>query len=108
MSTLRFAVSAIVLAASAAAQTGGGMSFDRLTRFPGGPAPESGFPSGAVATHSGPGADFLQVSTNTRTAGLASPPQNCPFVLNIPALPGGAVVIETMISWTYLANSTGI
>jgi hypothetical protein len=93
-----------LLASAAQAQTGRGISFDRVQHGPAA-APETGFPSGAVATHSGPGADFLQVSTSTRTSGIASPPQNCPFTLNIPALPPGAVVIDTLISWTYLANA---
>ncbi len=98
-------VAALAVAATAQAQTGRGISFDRSGGGSGpAAAPETGFPSGAEWTHTGPGADFRQVSWTTRTAGIGSPPVTCPFKIDVPAPPPGAVVVDTIISWTYLSN----
>jgi len=90
---------ALCLAADAAAQRG-----TTHSECPASSANETGFPSGAEWTHSGPGADFLQVSYSTRTAGLASPNVTCPFSVTVPAPPPGATLVDAIVSWTYLAD----
>ncbi len=93
-------LAAMLIAANASAQRG-------TSEYNSGPAAggnETGFPSGAEWTHSGPGADFIQVSSSTRTNGIANPNVTCPFSLNIPAPPAGSVIVDAIVSWTYLSN----
>jgi hypothetical protein len=51
-----------------------------------------------------PGADFVKAGVTTRRHGMTVP-QPEPFVLTVPAVPAGAVVVETFMSWNYLSNS---
>ena len=100
---ITLSTAALLVASAAQGQTRGGITFDRPGEGVAG-APETGFPSGAEWTHSGPGADFIQSSWSTRTSGIGTPPVTCPFTLNIPAPPPGSVVVDTIVSWTYLSN----
>jgi hypothetical protein len=71
-------------------------------------AVENGLGPTPFFNHQGPGADFIKAGVSTRVFYGSAPgtPQVEPFVLIVPALPAGAVVVETFISWNYLLNGT--
>jgi hypothetical protein len=87
----------------ASAELGG---TDQVERNPA--AVENGLGPAPFFNHQGPGADFIKAGVSTRVFYGATPgtPQIEPFVLIVPALPAGAVVVETFISWNYLLNGT--
>jgi hypothetical protein len=69
------------------------------------PEVESGIGPAPVYNHTGRGADFIKAGVTTRVYNsLGAPSQTDPFILTVPALPAGAVSVETFISWNYLLN----
>jgi hypothetical protein len=69
------------------------------------PAVETGLGPMPFYHHCGPGADFVKAGVTTRKFTLSGvPPQTEPFVLAVPALPVGAVVVNAFISWNYLLD----
>jgi len=97
------AIFSLLFAASTVASTVPGTT-DRVVRDP--MAAETGLGPAPFFNHQGPGADFIKAGVTTRVYNhlVGAVPQTEPFVLTVPALPAGAVVIETFISWNYLLN----
>jgi len=93
----------LAFATSGVAQTGQGGT-DQMERDPA--AVEDGLGPAPFFNHRGPGADFIKAGVSTRVfyGGTPGTPQVEPFVLTVPALPAGAVVVETFISWNYLLD----
>ena len=77
---------------------------DQLNRGP--TAVETGLGPAPFFNHQGYGANFIKASTTTRVYNTYTNGQTEPFVLTVPALPAGAVVVETFISWNYLLDGT--
>lgn len=74
------------------------------SRTPGAPKmAQTGLSGAPQWSASGPGADFVQASVTTRTAGIVLT-QTSPFSLTLPALPAGAVVLESFASWSFLSD----
>jgi hypothetical protein len=71
-------------------------------------AAETGIGPGPFYNYQGQGADFIKAGVTTRIylGGVPSPPQTEPFILTIPAMPIGAIAVETFISWSYLLDGT--
>ncbi len=93
----------LALAPSAPAQSV--RAFGTRTDEPGAPAGlatyETGLGGQSHFRVTGPGADFVQASATTRTMGFV-PTQFCGFWIDMPALPPGAVEVESFACWNYL------
>jgi hypothetical protein len=50
-------------------------------------------------SHVGPGADFAEFGTTTRTAGVVTPTQSNPFFLTGIGIPSGAVLVDSFVWW---------
>jgi hypothetical protein len=95
------AIFSVVFTTSTVLSAGPGTS-DQLNRGP--TASETGLGPAPFFNHQGPGADFIKAGATTRVYNSYTNGQTEPFVLTVPALPPGAVVVETFISWNYLLN----
>ena len=97
--TLLLPLALLLAAAGADAQSGGIRPSQRGSASV---ISETGFPSAPQWSFTAPGADFVEVSYATRTGG--PPGVACPLQLIVPSLPPGAVLMDAVVSWTYLAN----
>jgi hypothetical protein len=97
------AIFSLLFASFTVASVGPGTS-DQLNRGP--TTAETGLGPAPFFNHQGPGADFIKAGVTTRVYNSYTNGQTEPFVLTVPALPAGAVVVETFISWNYLLNGT--
>ncbi len=95
------AVFSVLFAASTVTSAGPGTT-DEVGRDPA--AVESGLGPAPFFNHQGPGANFIKAGVTTRVHNTCTNSQTEPFVLTVPVLPAGAVVVETFISWNYLLN----
>jgi len=95
------AVFGVLLAVSTVTSAGPGTTED-VGRDPS--AVESGIGPAPFFNHQGSGANFIKAGVTTRVYNSYTNGQTEPFVLTVPALPAGAVVVETFISWNYLLN----
>ena len=78
------------------AALGASLFFSALLSAPAA-ANESGLGGQPTWSTVAPGADFVSVSATTR-----APIQSDPLVLQVPALPPGAQVVEVFVSWNWL------
>ena len=97
------AIFSLLFAASTVASAELGTT-DRVVRDP--MAAETGLGPAPFFNDQGPGADFIKAGVTTRVFNSYTNGQTEPFMLTVPALPAGAVVVETFISWNYLLNGT--
>jgi hypothetical protein len=96
------AIFSMLLAASTAVSTELGTR-DRFEPDPS--AAETGMGPNPFRNYQQPGADFIKAGTTTRVNNpLTGVPQTEPFVLIVPALPAGAIPVETFVCWNYLLD----